>query len=136
MEALRANVISLPVVRGFLWVVLVVAVSMLAVHAVGLGTARGDGTASVLELYRSARPALPESGYVAFVPTETDPVAGGATRFLAQYALAPLVLVDDTASAPVAITGPAAAEGLDRTLAERGLSLRAVVSGGIRVYRR
>jgi hypothetical protein len=124
------------VTRGFIGLVLAVAVSMLAVHAAGLGTARGDGSASMLSLYRSAKPALPERGYVAFVPTDADPVAGGATRFLAQYALAPLVLVDDIASAPAAITGPAAGESVDRMLVERGLSLDFVLSGGIRVYRR
>ena len=112
------------------------AVSMLAIHTVGLGTARGDGSAAMLSLYRSAKPALPASGFVAFVPTDADPVAGSATRFLAQYALAPLVLVDDIASAPAAITGPAAGESVDRTLVERGLSLDVVLSGGIRVYRR
>jgi hypothetical protein len=124
------------VTRGFVWAVVAVAVSMLAAHAASLGIARPDGTISVLSLYRSARPALPASGYVAFVPTENDPVGGGATRFLAQYALAPIVLVDDVADVAAAITGPAAPESLDRTLAERGLSLHAVESGGVRVYRR
>jgi hypothetical protein len=122
--------------RGLIWVVLAIAVSMLAVRAATLGTAQSDGTTSVLALYRSARPTLPASGYVAFLPTETDPTGSSATRFLAQYALAPIVLVDDIASVTDAITGPAAAESLDRTLAERGLVLRAVSAGGIRVYRR
>jgi hypothetical protein len=122
--------------RGFIWVVVAIAVSMLAVHAASLGSARRDGATSVLALYRSARPSLPASGYVAFMPTETDPIDSSATRFLAQYALAPLVLVDDLASVTDAITGPAAAENLDRTLAEQGLVLRAVAAGGIRVYRR
>ena len=122
--------------RGFIWVVVAVAVAMLAVHAASLGSARRDGTTSVLALYRSARPSLPASGYVAFMPTETDPIGSSATRFLAQYALAPLVLVDNLASVTDAITGPAASANLDHTLAEQGLVLRAVAAGGIRVYRR
>jgi len=109
---------------------------MLAVHAAGLPAPREDGAAAVLALYRSARASLPGTGPVAFVPTATDSTDAAAMRALAQFALVPMVLVDDPAAAPVAITGPAASDRVDAAMAAAGLALVTVSPGGVRVYRR
>jgi len=77
-----------------------------------------------------------EPAPVAFVPTNTDSADAGAIRFLAQYALVAMVLVDDPAAAPAAITGPAASDRIDDEMAAGGLTLVTVFPGGVRVYRR
>lgn len=122
--------------RAVLWLPGTIALAMLAVHWAQLGAARDDGVATIVDLYRASRASLPDSGYVAFVGTSPDPTDAARVRFIAQYALTPLVLVDSATMAPAAVTGPAAPQSVDRVMEAAGLSLVAVAPGGVRVYRR
>jgi hypothetical protein len=108
----------------------------LGLHAVTLPRRHADGIAPVFALYRSVRLSLPGTGPVGFVPTTPDPTASAEMRFVVQYALAPLVVVDDVSTAPVVITGPAAPAAIDGELGRSGLVLERVMAGGVRVYRR
>jgi hypothetical protein len=70
-----------------------VAVSQFITHPQHLAAGR-DRVGPVLQIYRSLASDLPASGYIGFVETLDDPVHNAANYFVAQYALAPRVVVN------------------------------------------
>ncbi len=97
---------------------------------------RPDGTDHVVSLYRAARSSLPARGTVAFIQSTTDSASAAELRFLAQYALVPLVLTSDTTAARVLVTSPQFSDARDETLRAAGWRSTAVSHGGIRIYER
>jgi hypothetical protein len=59
-----------------------------------LPAAGSDRVGPVLEIYRSLAQDLPASGYIGFEGTLDDAVDGAANYFVAQYALAPRIVVN------------------------------------------
>jgi hypothetical protein len=91
---------------------------------------------TIVAIYRSLRPQLPREGRIGFINTASSSSDLGASRFIAQLALAPLVIVDSLDGVDFAVTGLQASSTAGD--AARAAKLRLVESGagGVQVYRR
>ncbi len=92
---------------------------------------------SALAAYRGLVSDLPSSGVIGFVPTTDNDAFNAANRTVAQYGLAPrLVLNPFDAQAQFAVTGVDASDALDRDPRLAGYELVAVRDRRIRIYKR
>jgi hypothetical protein len=90
-----------------------------------------------LAAYRRAAAELPASGIIGFIPTTTNEAFNGANHAVAQYALAPrLLLIAFDVQVPFVVTGVDAGEGIDRDPRLTHHTLLAVYDRGVRVYKR
>ncbi|MCC7126753.1 MAG: hypothetical protein IT178_18020 [Acidobacteria bacterium] len=123
--------------RAFIVVLLgALVITASARYGMSLATASADGSEHVLSLYRAARPSLPARGPVVFLQAPADDAAAAEMRFLAQLALAPLVLTSDATGARVAISTPNFPADRDAAIQSAGWRATAMLHGGIRIYAR
>lgn len=98
---------------------------------------RGPEVGEALHAYRKLRIDLPASGPIGFVPVSNNPTLNAGNHFVAQYALAPrvvLAMVDDEVSFVVSGINASAATDTDPQLA--GYELAGIRDMGIRIFRK
>jgi hypothetical protein len=96
-----------------------------------------DQITQMLAAYRKLPTYLPAAGEIGFVATTGDPTFDSANYYVAQYALAPRVVVLPIGPhVRFVITGVNAPPGIDRTPALQGFELVALRDMGVRVFRR
>ncbi len=99
--------------------------------------ATSDRVGQLLAAYRKLPPYLPPAGQIGFVSTTADPTFNSANYYVAQYALAPRVVVLPIGPhVRFVITGVNASPDLDRQMAGQGFELAGLRDMGIRVFRR
>jgi hypothetical protein len=90
-----------------------------------------------LRVYRSIRFDLPASGQVGFLSVSDNPTLNSANHYIAQYALAPRVVVsalDD--EPPFVVSGINASAAIDADPRLAGYELSAVHDMGVRIFKR
>jgi len=96
-----------------------------------------DQISQMLAAYRKLPTYLPAAGEIGFVTTTGDPTFDSANYYVAQYALAPRVVVLPIGPhVRFVITGVNAPPGIDRMPVLQGFELVALRDMGVRVFRR
>lgn len=96
-----------------------------------------DQVTQMRAVYSQLTTYLPASGEIGFLMTTDNPTFNSANYYVAQYALAPRVVVLPIGShVRFVITGVNAPPGIDRTPPLQGFELVGLRAMGVRVFRR
>jgi hypothetical protein len=114
----------------------IIGLLILGWSALSLPPARPDTVDQLMTAFRAAGPHLPARGTVGYVGPSAPTVSDGEIRYIAQYALAPRLLVDDLANQAVAIAPPALDARRSAEIIAQGWTAGPALDGGVRVYRR
>jgi hypothetical protein len=118
-----------------LWLALIAAAIVMTMWA-ALSSTAPDDTGALVSSYGSFARDLPDSGRVGFLRTQADSTAAARQLFVAQYALSPRLLVEDSLGVELIVSGPAAGAAADQRMAREGFALVREGPAGIRLYRR
>lgn len=97
---------------------------------------RPDAVAHLMAAFGGAIEFLPTSGTIGYVGPQDPTVSDGEVRFIAQYALAPRLIVDDLSDQRAAISRPGLASEVHQAMLTQGWVVTRELPGGIRIYRR
>ena len=117
--------------------VALIAVAQTGSYLVHLGPSTPDGVGSLLAAYESVSELLLSSGVVGFVNASHDEHFNSMNYYLAQHALAPLIVIRDWgASVQFIVTTSQAPAGAARVVALDGFVLVGTGTRDVHVFRR
>lgn len=113
-----------------------VAVVSLGLYSFSYRRAPEIDVGSIIEQYAEVSVTVPPDERVGFLQTMPDPTDAAAALFLAQFALAPRVVDSALEDVRFIVTAPGAPSTVNTAPQLIGFELRALGTGGIRIYQR
>ena len=110
--------------------------AVLSWYGFSLPRANQDAVGQLKEAFSESKPLIPISGTLGYVSSSAPSVSDGEIRFIAQYALAPRVLLDDLTNQHVAIAPPSLDSARHAAMLASGWTDSTLLPHGVRVYRR
>lgn len=122
--------------RSFLVLIGLWGLAVLDWRGLSLPAAKQDAVGQLMEAFRESSPLIPENGTLGYVAPSEPSVSDGEIRFIAQFALAPRVLLDDLTNQRVAISPPSLDSARHAAMLASGWTASAFLPHGVRVYHR